>query len=133
MEESQTILIADSGSTKADWCLLHGGLPHYYRTSGISPYLLTETRIREILYAELVQHLPRGVHVSQIYFYGTGCACRSHQQLIHKLLAEHFLRHKLKYIPIWWVRQGLHVANRPVWWPFWVPDPGYVIMKKVKL
>jgi glucosamine kinase len=90
MEESQTILIADSGSTKADWCLLHGGLPHYYRTSGISPYLLTETRIREILHAELVQHLPRGVHVSQIYFYGTGCAAVHHQQLIHKLLAEPF-------------------------------------------
>lgn len=90
MDDSPSILIADSGSTKADWCLLHKGLPHYYSTSGISPYLLTASRIKEIIQLELIARLPRGIKISKIYFYGTGCAAPQNQRLMQELFAQIF-------------------------------------------
>ena len=47
------ILIADSGSTKAEWCLLDGKKKKIFYTQGISPYFLSTTQIEEILAVEL--------------------------------------------------------------------------------
>jgi glucosamine kinase len=66
-------LIAESGSTKADWCLVTGNETTTYRTQGISPYFLDSKQIKEILEKELMPHLPPTVQVEEIYYYGTGC------------------------------------------------------------
>ncbi|MCY7353327.1 MAG: N-acetylglucosamine kinase [Cytophagaceae bacterium] len=67
------ILIADSGSTKTDWRLLHtDGSVNQARTAGFNPYYQTADAIG----TELSQHLRPLVSepVTEIYFYGAGIA-----------------------------------------------------------
>ena len=67
------ILIADSGATKTDWRIIdsQGGIQQA-KTIGLSPYYQTSDSIS----AELTQNLLPFVkeEVSEIHFYGTGCA-----------------------------------------------------------
>jgi len=46
-------LIADSGATKAEWCLLNNGKKKTIFTAGISPYFLNTQEIAELLKREL--------------------------------------------------------------------------------
>lgn len=64
------ILIADSGSTKTDWCFLDVDSQTVVSTQGINPYLQTSEDIDRILCMELK---PSNCDVSKIYFYGAGC------------------------------------------------------------
>lgn len=64
------ILIADSGSTKTDWCMGDGPIIH---TSGINPFHQSLEQIHRILCDELRPQLPTNVTFSAIYFYGAGC------------------------------------------------------------
>ncbi|MEZ4902654.1 MAG: N-acetylglucosamine kinase [Spirosomataceae bacterium] len=67
------ILIADSGSTKTDWRLIAAdGSIQQAKTVGLNPYYQDSTSIA----TELTQHLLPLVQesVTDIYFYGTGCA-----------------------------------------------------------
>ena len=69
------ILIADSGSTKTDWCLTdeHDTVARC-ATQGINPFQQDKEAISSILAGELVAHLPcTSDAVTQIYFYGAGC------------------------------------------------------------
>lgn len=52
------ILIADSGSTKTDWCLCNEGTPILaVQTQGINPYHQTEEAIEQVLAEELLPQL----------------------------------------------------------------------------
>lgn len=67
------ILIADSGATKTDWCLLQQGeILHRFNTKGISPIFQSEdeiaNEIKEHVYPQLKEKMP-----DAIYFYGSGC------------------------------------------------------------
>ena len=42
-------LIADSGSTKAEWCLMDGKKKKTIITQGISPYFLSAQQIQDLL------------------------------------------------------------------------------------
>ena len=66
-------LIADSGSTKTEWCLLNDKKKTYITTQGISPYFLTQLQITAILETELAPKLKKFIP-EEIYFYGTGCS-----------------------------------------------------------
>ena len=47
-------LIADGGSTKTDWRILHEGREYkQIQTTGFNPYLVTSEQIEEILWKEL--------------------------------------------------------------------------------
>lgn len=66
------VLIADSGSTKTDWCLTENGTPLLrLRTKGLNPVLQTE----EELAGELqdLGHRLGDVRPTAIHFYGAGC------------------------------------------------------------
>lgn len=72
MKESN-VLIADSGATKTDWCLLHQGeIAHRFITKGISPIFQTEeeiaAEIKKQVYTLLKEKKPEAV-----FFYGAGC------------------------------------------------------------
>ena len=82
-------LIADSGSTKAEWCLLHAGGQQTVITKGISPYFLSEKQIAELLQAELVPHL-NGVEIKEICYYGTGCAAEPNRKIVTAALQQTF-------------------------------------------
>ena len=64
-------LIADSGATKCEWCLVKDGTMKTVYTTGISPYFLTEQQIVDLLRDDLLPQLD-SVEVEEIYFYGTG-------------------------------------------------------------
>ena len=103
------ILIADSGSTKTDWTLLHSTNPLLkseviatFRTQGITPIHQTAGDIRDIIERELMPQLssfPRakliemGVLESpllqnlQLYFYGSGCT-PAHVPMMVQLMVE---------------------------------------------
>ncbi len=66
-------LIADSGSTKTEWCLLDGTKKKKVSTQGLSPYFLSSIQIREILEAELLPKI-KSADPAEVYFYGTGCS-----------------------------------------------------------
>jgi glucosamine kinase len=85
-------LLADSGSTKAEWCLLEPGKrKKTIITQGISPYFFTSIQIEEILRKELVPGL-KGIVPDQVHYYGTGCSnpvnIRSVQQAIKKVFPD---------------------------------------------
>lgn len=81
-------LIADSGSTKAEWCLLAGRKKTVF-TQGISPYFLDTRQIVELLQAELRPRL-KNAAVGNLFYYGTGCANPDNAKSIRKALQTVF-------------------------------------------
>ena len=67
------ILLADSGSTKTDWCLVDNGqVSLTVKTCGFNPFYQTEEDIAEELRTTLVPELPSNT-VDDVFFYGAGC------------------------------------------------------------
>lgn len=66
------ILIADSGSTKCEWCLIDNGKKKILFTQGMSPYFLNGEQVQGILLNELLPNI-KSYAFTDIYFYGTGC------------------------------------------------------------
>ena len=103
------ILIADSGSTKTDWTLLHSSNPQLkseviatFRTQGITPIHQTAGDIRDIIERELLPQLssfPRAKLIESgvlespllqnlnLYFYGSGCT-PAHVPMMIQLMNE---------------------------------------------
>ena len=65
-------LIADSGATKTEWCLLKNGRKKNFFTQGISPYFLNTDQIAELLNKELLPGL-KNESIADLFYYGTGC------------------------------------------------------------
>jgi glucosamine kinase len=82
-------LIADSGATKAEWCLLNNGKKKTLFTQGISPYFLNTDQIAELVEKELVPKL-KAVTVEHIFYYGTGCSNIENARSIKKALKKLF-------------------------------------------
>ncbi len=82
-------LIADSGSTKTEWCLLNGKKKINAVTQGISPYFLTGEQVREILQTELIPKLKKAIP-DEIFFYGTGCSNPSNVKMIRQAIQSVF-------------------------------------------
>jgi glucosamine kinase len=83
------ILIADSGATKCEWCLLSDGRKKKMITQGISPYFLDAKQIGQILTSELLPGL-RNNQVDMVYYYGTGCANPDNRKIVQKAVRQAF-------------------------------------------
>lgn len=81
-------LIADSGSTKCEWCLLADDKKKKNITQGISPYFLTEEQVHELLRKELVKKI--NVEVDEVYYYGTGLGNPDNVKFIKRILKKVF-------------------------------------------
>jgi glucosamine kinase len=66
-------LIADSGATKTEWCLLNGSKKTIFITQGMSPYFISPEQMESILQQELKPKL-KTVNIDEIHYYGTGCS-----------------------------------------------------------
>jgi glucosamine kinase len=84
-----SILIADSGATKAEWCLLNGKKKQTIFTPGISPYFLSTENIRELVQQQVAPSLKKAA-VQQVFFYGTGCANPDNAKSVKKALKAVF-------------------------------------------
>jgi N-acetylglucosamine kinase-like BadF-type ATPase len=84
-ENMTTKLIADSGSTKTDWCLMEqDGTTRQVQTKGLNPFQLTEAD----MVAEIKTALLPKLHtqeVAEMYFYGAGCTVEK-QPLVEGVL-----------------------------------------------
>lgn len=72
------ILIADSGSTKTDWCLIdESENPAFFTTQGINPFHQSRKEIDHILHQEVMtggkERIAKTIPVKKIFFYGAGC------------------------------------------------------------
>ena len=85
----KSILIADSGSTKTDWCLLQDNKKKRIVTQGLSPYFLDQAQISEIISKELAPKL-KNVVPDEIFFYGTGCSNPNNAGIVKRAIREHF-------------------------------------------
>lgn len=96
MNSEQTILIADSGSTKTAWKYIKGTEHFAIETPGINPYYQSAQEIREGLlsHVSFIQLIPR--QVSAIYFYGAGCSSEANKQLVAQALKPVFPDAKLE-------------------------------------
>ena len=83
-------LIADSGSSKAEWCLLNGKTKKTFLTQGLSPYFLSAEQIEYIIEQELKPKL-KNIEPDKIFFYGTGCSNRENVKLVKKAIQKVFI------------------------------------------
>ena len=86
---SSVKLISDCGATKSEWSLIGKGKIKTVITQGISPYFLNVDQIRELLINELLPSI-KNVTVSEIHYYGTGCANPENVKIVKKALKQLF-------------------------------------------
>lgn len=81
------ILIADSGSTKAEWVVVQDGMvKDSLFTKGINPYHSTPAEIASVI-TEGLQSVSV-IRFTDIYFYGTGCNTTAKEDIIRGELAR---------------------------------------------
>ena len=84
------VIIADCGSTKCDWLLLHGGRDQQLEnTVGFSPFFHTTEDIQTILVEQLLPKL-NADDVREVYFYGTGVHDEHRSEIVGKALRAVF-------------------------------------------
>lgn len=88
-------LIADSGSTKCEWCLINNGKKKTILTQGISPYFLDTNQIIDLLQKELLPKI-KHVEVNQLFFYGTGLTNLNNVKMVQQALKKVFSTAKIE-------------------------------------
>ncbi len=88
-------LIADSGATKCEWCLITNGKKKTILTQGISPYFLDEAQIITILNKSLIPKL-KEVVIEEVFFYGTGLSNANNALIVKKALKSLFKKAKIQ-------------------------------------
>jgi glucosamine kinase len=85
-----TYLVADSGSTKTDWCLIRKGKkPLRFSTQGINPYIQGKEAITNLLQKELPWDNNK-YRVDKLHYFGAGAANPEKQSLLQGILKAHF-------------------------------------------
>ncbi len=82
-------LIADSGSTKTEWCLLKKGQRTLFTTQGMSPYFVNEEQAEQIILKEVFPFLKKN-NVYELFFYGTGCKNPANKKMFNKIFRKLF-------------------------------------------
>lgn len=83
-------LIAESGSTKAEWCLLEGShiVEHTY-TEGINPFFQTRREISRCVRLQLPEKFFTR-KLDEIFFYGAGCTSEEKKNVVKASLTSQF-------------------------------------------
>ena len=83
-------LVADSGSTKTDWCLLSKGKkPVRFSTQGINPYLQGKDSIAEMLAKEIPWDNTK-YKADNLSYFGAGASNPAKQSFLEDILKSHF-------------------------------------------
>jgi hypothetical protein len=88
-------LIAESGATKAEWCLTGIGKKKSVITQGISPYFFTEEKIIDLLRNELLPAIPGAAKAENIHYYGTGMRNPENVKMLKRALQKVFTNAKI--------------------------------------
>lgn len=80
------ILIADSGSTKTDWCLVQDQvIVQRIQTIGLNPFFVSPSKMAAQISEHLSLQLPLA-SLRAIYFYGAGCAFAEQIESVRQVL-----------------------------------------------
>lgn len=83
------ILIADSGSTKTDWCVVENGiLLQQIFTKGTNPFFQSEEEISHEIATALLPQL-KTIELDAVYFYGAGCGFPDKISMVHRAITRH--------------------------------------------
>ena len=83
------ILIADSGSTKTDWCVVENGQPiQQISTKGINPFFQSEEEISNEIATSLLPQLKTNA-LDAVYFYSAGCGFPDKIAMVHSAITKH--------------------------------------------
>ncbi|MDZ4758766.1 MAG: N-acetylglucosamine kinase [Bacteroidota bacterium] len=83
-------LIADSGSTKTDWVLIHDSSEAgRYSTPGYNPFFFDAEAIYNSLSENLLEKL-QASEINEIYFYGAGCSSPEKCNIVQQALRQAF-------------------------------------------
>ena len=88
-------LIADSGSTTCDWCIISNNRKKKIATIGINPYFLSQQKIVALLSAEVLPKIGMQI-IDNIYFYGTGLGNIANVKIIKTALKTVFPTAKIE-------------------------------------
>ena len=83
-------IIADSGSTKTDWCVVNSnGERKHYHTSGINAVMMSKEQVTQLLSEEYIGERDE---IERVYFYGAGCgeAFPTATEMIQHILTTFF-------------------------------------------
>ena len=84
-------LVADSGSTKTQWTLFSPDMEKKeFLTAGINPYYQSQEEIADFLSNNLKFTDEEYTTVSEIYFYGAGCADEIKIEVVRGALCRFF-------------------------------------------
>lgn len=82
------ILIADSGSTKTEWCIAREGVAvARITTAGINPYFQTSDQISEELNKALFPVI-KEYEITSVVFYGAGCAYPDKNRILEDIISS---------------------------------------------
>lgn len=79
-----SILIADSGATKTEWCLTNGTESRTIYTEGLNPYYHTTESIKQVIEHNLLPDLD--CPVKNLFFYGAGCDSEQKESIVREAL-----------------------------------------------
>lgn len=90
------LLIADSGSTKTDWCLVDKeNRRKNFSSSGMNPYNTSEESMRQEIESVVCSNIDPNI-VTQIVFYGAGCSSDDKKRSMKQILSTYFVNAKIE-------------------------------------
>ncbi|HOS84031.1 MAG TPA: ATPase [Bacteroidales bacterium] len=83
------IVLADSGSTKTDWCVIHDSKTYMFHSKGLNPFFVESNEIySEIQRTYTVTVAPQ--EITKVFFYGAGCKAYESQLIVKRALQDFF-------------------------------------------
>jgi len=84
------ILLAESGSTKTEWCLVdRSGIVEHFLSDGINPFFQTRKEISRLIRLQLPPVFFK-TKFNSIYFYGAGCSSLEKKNVVKASLEAQF-------------------------------------------
>ncbi|MDR3057493.1 MAG: hypothetical protein LBU84_05045 [Prevotella sp.] len=84
------ILLAESGSTKTEWCMVdRSGIAEHFLSDGVNPFFQTRKEISRLIRLQLPPIFFK-TKFSNIYFYGAGCSSIEKKGLVKASLEAQF-------------------------------------------
>lgn len=83
-------IIADSGSSKTDWAVIHeNGDTHFFTSEGLNPLFRTKDEINQILHENIHPEVDCK-KINHVFFYGAGCGTEEKRAELNDGLSSFF-------------------------------------------
>lgn len=91
------ILIADSGSTKTDWCFISSAQEQYFQTVGMNPFTMDDKAFHDLFSGETWFSVIRN-DIKELHFYGAGLINDAVKESFKFKMAPYFSSQTIIYL-----------------------------------